>query len=202
MNYFFFDENENANKSIFIDYYYDNNGKYLFHKTTEFPYGTGTTISYYILSEHGDFFENTTKEYIEQLTVSTNTNELLKDQVLKIMRELPEYDLFAHQPTLEKIKTHILETAYVHSWNTDIMIIKNNSLNPKRLKRVMNRLNDLNVIDITGYSTSLEDVYFQLNQWLVEQGFLKKNISYNHYRPDAHGEEELVLHLSWFENKI
>ena len=82
------------------------------------------------------------------------------------------------------------------------MIIKNNSLNPKRLKRVMNRLNDLNVIDITGYSTSLEDVYFQLNQWLVEQGFLKKNISYNHYRPDAHGEEELVLHLSWFENKI
>lgn len=196
MNYL--DENANTDKSIFIDYYYDNNGNYLFHKTTEFPYGTGTTISYQVLSKQGDCFENTTKEYIKQLATSNNTNELLKDQVLKIMQELPEYDLLAHQPTLEKIKTHILETAYIHSWNTDIIILKNKSLKPKRLKRIMNILSDLNVIDITGYSTSLEDVYSQLKQWLVEQGFLKKNISFNHYQPDAHGEERLELHLSWF----
>ena len=197
MNYL--DENANTDKSIFIDYYYDNNGNYLFHKTTEFPYGTGTTISYQVLSKQGNFFENTTKEYIEQLATSNNTNELLKDQVLKIMQELPEYNLLAHQSTLEKIKTHILETAHIHSWETDISIVKNKSLNPKR-KRVRNRLNDLDVIDITGYSTSIEDVYSQLKQWLVEQGFLKKNISFNHYRPDIDNEELLVLHLSWFKN--
>ena len=190
---------ENTEKSIFIDYYYDNNGNYLFHKTTEYPYGTGTDVSYYVLSERGNFFENSTKEYIEQLTASNNTNKLLKDQVLKIMRELPKYNLLEHQPTLDKIKTHILNEAYAHSWDTDITIVKNNSLKPKRLKRVMDRLNDLDVIDITGYSTNIEDVYSQLKQWLVEQGFLKKNISFNHYQPNAHNEEHLVLHLTWFE---